>query len=381
MFNHCSFRPRNRVHPSRTPSQSDRTFCQFAREWLAIRRISSAVPLVTDRPKSPPLPSGKCCLCFRGVKINLWNNTIRLTLQVKLLGPVILASWFLPVIFLMCSKCLGRENKCWWIFGSVLGAQGVGNLCFFFSSGFSYSFTPKHSDRSNYRIPRTFWNTPRKRGIRGYAAEFDHPSPEFLECVGEWIRGYAAEFDHPSPEFLKCVGEWIRGYAVKFDHPSPEFLKCVGEWIHGYAVKLDYPSPGFLECVGEWICGYAVKFDHPSPEFLDFMGEWIRGYAVKFDHPSPRMFGVCGWVDMRIRSEVRPPLPPNFWSVWVSGYADTQWSSTTPPPECLECVGEWIRGYAVEFDHPSPQIFGVCGWVDTRIRSGVRPPLPPNFWD
>ena len=38
----------------------------------------------------------------------------------------------------------------------------------------------------------------------------------------------------------------------------------------------------------------------------------IRGYAVKFDHPSP-----------------------NFWSVWVSGYADTQWSSTTPPPEFL----------------------------------------------
>ena len=41
----------------------------------------------------------------------------------------------------------------------------------------------------------------------------------------------------------------------------------------------------------------------------------------------------------------------------MSGYADTQWSSTTPPPEFLECVGEWIRGYAVEFDHPSPRIF------------------------
>ena len=63
------------------------------------------------------------------------------------------------------------------------------------------------------------------------------------------------------------------------------------------------------------------------------------------------------------------------------GYADTQWSSTTPPLEFVKCVGEWIRGYAVEFDHPSPRICEVCGWVDTRIRSGVRPPLPPNFWD
>ena len=70
------------------------------------------------------------------------------------------------------------------------------------------------------------FETPLENG--GYAVEFDHPSPEFLECVGEWIRGYAVEFDHPSPEFLECVGEWIRGYAVEFDHPSPLIFKvCV----------------------------------------------------------------------------------------------------------------------------------------------------------
>ena len=33
-----------------------------------------------------------------------------------------------------------------------------------------------------------------------------------------------------------------------------------------------------------------------------------------------------------------------------------------------------IRGYAVELDHPSPRFFEVCGWVDTRIRSG------PQLW-
>ena len=125
---------------------------------------------------------------------------------------------------------------------------------------------------SNYRIPRTVWSTPRKRGIRGYAVKFDHPSPEFLKCVGEWKRGYAVKFDHPSPEFLECVGEWIRGYADtqwSSTTPPPNFWSV---WVSGYAdtqCSSTTPPPEFLECVGEWIRGYAVEFDHHSPRIFE----------------------------------------------------------------------------------------------------------------
>ena len=182
---------------------------------------------------------------------------------------------------------------------------------------------------------------------------------------------------------------WVSGYADtqwSSTTPPPNFWSV---WVSGYADtqwSSTTPPPNFWSV---WVSGYADtqwSSTTPPPEFLECVGEWIRGYAVEFDHPSPRIFGVCGWVDTRIRSGVRPPLPPNFWSVWVSGYADTQWSSTTPPPnfwsvwvsgyadtqwssttpppEFLECVGEWIRGYAVEFDHPSPEFLECVGeWI------------------
>ena len=72
----------------------------------------------------------------------------------------------------------------------------------------------------------------------------------------------------------------------------------------------------------------GVTTEYPAPETYTLR---IRGYADtqwSWTTPPPNFLGVwvSGYVDTRIRSGVGPPLPPKFWSVWVSGYADTQWS-------------------------------------------------------
>ena len=56
---------------------------------------------------------------------------------------------------------------------------------------------------------------------------------------------------------------------------------------------------------------------------------WECFYNAGLNYRIPRTRNLLSaYPDTRIRSGVRPPLPPIFLSVWLSGYADTQWTST-----------------------------------------------------
>ena len=101
--------------------------------------------------------------------------------------------------------------------------------------------------------------------------------------------------------------------------------------------------------------------EYPAPETYTLR---IRGYADtqwSWTTPPPEFLECVssGYADTQWSWTT---VPPEFFKCvgeWIRGYADTQWSWTTPPPEFLECVSEWIRGYADtqwSWTTPSPEL-------------------------
>ena len=85
------------------------------------------------------------------------------------------------------------------------------------------------------------------------------------------------------------------------------------------------------------ICSVRIVGSHwhlaknRSSHLDERLNQFERSSRIRSNYRIPRTRNLYSAYP-RIRSGVVPPLPPNFLSVWVSGYADTQWSSTTPPP-------------------------------------------------
>ena len=107
----------------------------------------------------------------------------------------------------------------------------------------------KMEDKKDHRKETIDADLVNKRQSRMTRIEqFGKKTQQVLETIGAEIgtkgsqnhkaEGVTTEYSAPETYTLR-----IRGYAVELDHPSPEFLECVGEWIRGYAVELDHPSP------------------------------------------------------------------------------------------------------------------------------------------
>ena len=70
--------------------------------------------------------------------------------------------------------------------------------------------------------------------------------------------------------------------------------------------------------------GYSSRAVNDSCSLKYLFWGHVPSGGLTTEYPAPEIYSLR----IRIRSGVRPPLPPIVWSVWLSGYADTQWTST-----------------------------------------------------